>query len=565
MNRRRCSKGAVGLHGWLTVSATTLVTALAPAEAQETLLDRPSSRPIPAPEYLPTMPEEGFELPPVLRPPTPGPPAGQALPVKGFRFQGNRVVDDQALQAVAAPYAGRDLTASDLEELRQSLSRYYVDRGYINSGALLPTDFYRGGIVHFRIVEGRIDEVRFQGLGRLRETYVRQRLTREDEPLDVNALQERFQLLLTDPLFAKVNARLQPGADPGQATLEVDVTRARPWELSLYLNNHQPPTIGAEAAGVSGVLRNLTGLGDTVDATFQHGREDTGSYTAGWSVPLNDRVEVHARVVFEQSTVLEEPLDELDLDSEQETYEAGLALTLIDTIRRRLALGLTYAHRENSTSLLDEPFSFVPGEPTGTSKADAWRLEQHYLERWQQQTLALRSTFTWGHTNVDSDAGPSELLPAKQYFFWLGQAQFSRLLSRNGTTLSLRGTLQWTRDRLVPLERIAVGGVYSVRGYRENQAVRDQGYYGSFEVRFPLLDRPAQRHRLSLIPFFDFGEAWNTGGDREQLRSVGVGVNWQFRGLSAELYYGMSLVDPEIVTSSDLQDDGIHFQLRYQL
>jgi hypothetical protein len=29
------------------------------------------------------------------------------------------------------------------------------------------------------------------------------------------------------------------------------------------------------------------------------------------------------------------------------------------------------------------------------------------------------------------------------------------------------------------------------------------------------------------------------------------------------LYYGHRLVEPEVETSGDLQDDGIHFQVRY--
>jgi hemolysin activation/secretion protein len=484
--------------------------------------------------------------------------------VTGFAFEGNAIFSSAALQAVAAPYAGRKITAGELEELRLALSRYYVDRGYINSGALLPPDFYRDGILHFRIVEGRIDQVRLQGLGRLHESYVRDRLTREDEPLNVNVLQERFQLLLTDPLFAKVNARLQPGAAPGLATLDVDVARARPWDLSVYFNNYQPPSIGAEAAGVSGVLRNLTGRGDTLDATLQQGQESTGNYTLGWLVPLAYGTEARARYIHEQSTVLEEPLDALDLGSTQDSYEFGLAQTLLDTLKRRFTLGLTYTHRENSTTLFGDPFSFVHGEDTGTSKVDAWRFEQDYIERWPVQTFALRSTFTWGRTNVDPDTPPVELVPTRNYFFWLGQAQLSRLVLKNGATLSLRGTLQWTDDRLVPLERIAVGGRYSVRGYRENQLVRDQGYYASVELRYPLFERRAQRHRLFLVPFFDFGEAWNRGEDRERLSAVGVGLNWELHGLSAELYYGKRLAEPGIETSGDLQDEGVHFQVRYQ-
>jgi hemolysin activation/secretion protein len=551
----------------LAVLVATLACVHVYAQIQSPITDRPSSRPLEQPGFISPEPPAGFELPPVVKPSPEAPESGPVLEVKGFAFEGNKLVPSEALGALAAPYTDREVSVGELEHLRQAISQYYVDRGYINSGALLPDDFYRDGIVRFRIVEGRVDQVRLQGLGRLRPSYVQERLVRPEEPLNVNALQERFQLLLTDPLFAKVNARLEPGATPGLATLDVDVTRARPWDLALYTNNYQAPSTSPEVVGVTGTLRNLTGLGDALDATLQQGQGDNSEYVLGWVVPVARHTQIRARYDHQNSTVLQEPLDQLDLSSSFNSYELGLTQTLVDTLRRNFTLGLMYTYRENSTTLLGEPFSFVPGEPTGTSSVNAVRFGQEYLERWQTQALALRSTFTWGNTNVqpDSVAPPGrDLVPAKNYFFWLGQAQFSRLILPNGASVSLRGTVQLTTDRLVPLEQIAVGGVYSVRGYPENLQVRDKGYYGSIELRYPLFERPAQRHRLFVIPFFDFGAAWNVGADPQDIRSIGVGLNWQFHGLSAELYYGYRLVDVDVETGNNLQDNGISFQVRYQ-
>jgi hemolysin activation/secretion protein len=488
---------------------------------------------------------------------------GRTLRVDAFAFEGNRVIGTAALQRIAEPYRGRQLDLAEIEALRVAITRHYIDQGYINSGAVLPQDFYREGIVQFRIVEGRLSEVRASGLGRLRESYVEERLVRRDEALDVDTLQERFQLLLTDPLFTKIDARLQPGAQPGEAILDLDVVRARPWELSLYFNNYQAPSVGAEVAGASGVLRNLTGLGDTLQADLAAGIEDGDYYLLSWRIPLRYRTEVFARYQHEKSTVVEEPLDVLDLDSELDSYEVGVSHALLDTLRHRLSLDVLYTHRENSTSVLGQPFSFVPGEPTGTSEVDAWRFAQEYLHRRAVDSFAARSTFTWGETNVQEGLAAPQFVPAEDYFSWIGQAQYARLLAKNGTNLLARATVQLSPDRLVPMERFALGGIFTVRGYRENQVVRDQGYSVTLELRYPLLDRAAGPHRLYLVPFFDAGEAWNRGEAHQSLRSVGLGINWQFRKLSAELYYGAQLVEPEVETSGDLQDDGVHFQVRY--
>jgi hemolysin activation/secretion protein len=333
--------------------------------------------------------------------------------------------------------------------------------------------------------------------------------------------------------------------------------------VSLYFNNYQAPSVGAEVAGATAVVRDLTGLGDTLQADLAAGIEDGNYYLLSWRIPVVYRTDVFARYQHEQSSVVEEPLDVLDLDSELNSYEVGISHALLDTLRHRLSLDVLYTRRENSTSVLGEPFSFVPGEPSGTSQVDAWRFAQEYLHRRATYSFAARSTLTWGETNVREDLAPPQFVPARNYFSWIGQAQYARLLAKNGTNLLARATVQLSPDRLVPLERFALGGIFTVRGYRENQVVRDQGYNVSLELRYPLLDRPAERQRLYLVPFFDAGEAWNRGEAHQSLRSVGLGISWQFRKLFAELYYGVQLVDPEVETSGDLQDEGIHFQVRY--
>jgi len=157
-------------------------------------------------------------------------------------------------------------------------------------------------------------------------------------------------------------------------------------------------------------------------------------------------------------------------------------------------------------------------------------------------------------------------VPSPKYFAWLGQAQLTRVLLANGATVTLRGNVQLTPNQLVPIERVALGGVGTVRGYRENQVVSDQGFDATIEFRYPLVRLPLRSLFLYVIPFMDYGEAWNQGPseNRQRLWSVGVGLNLEFGGLSAELYYGQRLIQPTVQTSGSLQDDGIQFHLIYR-
>ncbi|TAN48298.1 MAG: ShlB/FhaC/HecB family hemolysin secretion/activation protein [Methylococcaceae bacterium] len=527
-------------------------------------IDRPSARAAELPPYLPGDAAPAFTLPPL-----PEAQDGDATPlrqvyVERYAFTGNSVFDETTLQQIAAPYAGRRVSIDELEELRRRLTLHYVEHGYVNSGALIPEHSLHGGVLRFRIVEGRLAEVKVHGQGRLREGYIQQRLgAGEAAPLNMGQLQERFQGLLADPLIERMNGRLLPGAELGHSILDVDVTRARPYQLTAFGNNYRPPSIGAEAGGAHGWVRNLTGLGDLLDFTFQISA-GAQRYSGGWSVPVSDSGTL-AFVRFDEgdSAVVEAPSSDIDITSRIHNLEGGVSHPLLDSLRRRLTVGALFAVRENETMLLGRPFSFVPGETTGHSQATVLRVYQEHLERLGEQALALRSTFSVGLNALGATPQRDPHFPDSEFFAWLGQAQYAHRLFDNGAQLVWRGDVQLSNDPLLPLERIAVGGVGTVRGYRENQLVRDQGFSTSLEFHYPLYGGDSgARHTLTLLPFMDYGGAWNHHAQAEYLHSVGLGLNWHYEQWHAEFYWAHRINAPQLVQHGDLQDEGVHFQVK---
>ncbi len=564
-------------RAWLLVAGVLLVNGRATAAEDTRLLaqathgtetvDRPSAQPLAPPGFLPQTPAEVFTLPPLrLEPQERDRAAGPRLEIKSYLFEGNTVVSSEELQRISEPYAGRSVRASELEELRHKLTRLYIGRGYINSGAVIPEGALKDGVLRILIVEGQLQEVRLKGMERLREEYVRGRLARGGAPLNVNVLQENFQLLLADPLFSKMDARLLPGSEPGGAILDVDVTRARPYQFSVFANNYRPPSIGAEALGASGWVRNLSGLGDVLDANFQDSAQVKGGarYGLGWSLPVTSRgTQLQLRLDHGRSAVVEEPLKVVEIKSTLDNREVGINHPLIEDLRRKFSLGLVYARRENRTTLLGEPFSFIPGEPSGYTRLKVWRFWQDYVQRLEQQVLALRSTFSFGRNNIEQISTAPSAQPAPDFLVWLGQAQYARRIPDSGAQVLLRADIQWAHDRLLPLERMAVGGVNTVRGYRENYMVRDSGYRAGVEYQHPLLGGSDERHALTLAPFIDYGSARNIGEARDRIYSAGVGLLWRWQRVSASLYAAKRFVTPTAPTQTTLQDRGIHLEIRY--
>lgn len=562
----------VALAALFSVGFSPWACAIGGAES----MDRPSARSLPLPNDAMNPSAEGFTLPPV-------PEVARdnlnrrTLFVRHILIDGNSVFPERDLRAMLHPYEGRDVSIAELEALRQQLTRHYIDRGYVNSGAIIPADAFKDGELHIKIIEGRLDEIRVKGTERLREGYVINRLVGEaDAPFNLTELQDNYQLLLSDPLISRMNGRILPGTAPGHSILDLDVTRAKPYQLRLFGDNQRPPSIGAEAFGVNGVLRNLTGLGDSLNFTFITSEGST-RYAGGFSVPVTDwGTQAFFRFDEGDSMVLEQPIRAIDIKSQVHSLEGGISHPFINTLRQRFNVGVMLAVRENETTLLGKPFSFVPGEPTGRNQATVWRLFQDFSQRWDNHALALRSTFSVGMNALGATpelpvspslAGLHTQYPDSEFFVWLGQAQYVWRLFDNGSQFVVRGNAQFSDEPLLPLERIAVGGMNTVRGYRENQLVRDQGYSVSTEFRLPVIGGgdPGARHRLTLVPFMDYGQAWNHGEQSDALYSIGAGVEWQFKPVSFELYYGYALNKTSPQQRGDLQDDGLHFQARWDV
>ncbi|MFH0726596.1 MAG: ShlB/FhaC/HecB family hemolysin secretion/activation protein [Pseudomonadota bacterium] len=566
----RCHIVVLGVWGLFLLVSVSLCSA---EEISDRLDSRQPSQSRPElPEYIPkTPPEGGFVLPPA--PTAPKPIAGAAMfELKGVLFEGNTVLTDDELQAVVAPFIGQRVGIGELEEIRHRLTRLYIDRGYINSGAIIrPGQTVDEGILTYTIEEGRLNRIDVTGNDRLQARYVEKRLWSDSERVfNTNALQEQFQMLLQDPLIKRMDGKIRPGAAPGEAVLDLNVTRNRPYSLSITADNQRPPSTGAERVVVSGSVQNLTGWGDMWDAAFGIS-EGADESALGFSIPLTFRdTLLSLRYSRNNNAVIEEPLEAIDVESESENAELSLTHPLFRNARRRLDVGVALAVRQSKTFLLGRAFSFSPGVENGISQVSAIRLVQSFVDRTRNQALALRSTVSFG-VDLFGSTLHSEDLPDSRYVTWLGQMQYAHRLGERFGQILFRGDVQVASDKLLPLEQFAAGGADTVRGYRENALVRDNGCVLSLEWRYPLWKRQAAgglEEVLQLTPFMDFGEAWNRGEDHreEMLHSVGVGLIFTpLPWMSAEVYWAHDIEERAAATAYNLQDDGVHFRVRFTI
>ena len=584
--RRRRSEGAAAVLLLLLLAAA--LAGAAPEAAAQVPPGVPPER-LGVPERFGLPDRERPELPPFEAPPPdlPAPPealppvperpaTGLAVVVREVRLVGNTVFSDADLDPLVRRYEGRAVTTEQLLRLRDELTAHYIERGYINSGAVIPDQDVVDGVITVEIVEGRLDEIEVTGLEWLRPGLVADRIRLgAGPPLHVIALQERLQLLLTDPAVAGLDARLGPGERRGGSRLEVEAREARRFTAALTLSNERSASVGEPYGELELGVRSLLGRSDPLVARLGLS-EGLRLGQLGYVLPLGPggpRLRLFGEV--SDSEVVEEPFDELDIESETYTFEAGLRWTLVERLDREVTAGADLVRRRSETSLLGRPFSFSPGVRDGKSDVTAFRLPLEWLDRGGDQVLAFRSTFNVGVDLLGATSNPDADVPDSRFVSWLGQAQLARRFGFGGGDHQLlaRADVQLTSDPLLPLEQLAIGGIDTVRGYRENVLVRDAGWIVSLEYRWPLftlpvpaLSRDPRDGVVFLAPFFDAGGGSNRRRetpDPEVIYSVGAGLLWSpAPNLGAEIYVGVPLEDVPDVEDEALQDLGIHFRIR---
>ncbi len=526
-----------------------------------------------------------------------------SIQVEKFKFEGNTIFSNEELQKiqVVLSTSSKPVTISSLENERisfqdlvniaQTVAQFYADQGYRTSGALviLPDEIQPSNNITIKIFEGTLENITVihsekNSLGKL-GNYVRGRLrVKEEEPLNVDELLEALQLLQLDPLIRSLSAELAPGSERGKNILIVRYDPNKYFNGEVSLENNRSPSIGSFSRGVDFRQDNLLGLGDSLGVGY---RNTTGSdrIDGSYRLPINAK---NGTISFAFSTtendVVESPFDDIDgdgetpdIESESETYELTLRQPIIRSINnqtqtfREISLSLTGSFRESQSFVFDTPFPLSPGaDEDGFTRVFALRFSQEYTEQNPREIFALRGEFSFGiggvfDSTVNDEIPGVEEIPDSRFFAWRGQAQYVKFLARD-TLFLVRSNIQVANSPLLAIEQFSTGGFGSVRGYRQDELLTDNGFFVSAEVRFPILRLFEGEGVLQVIPFVDYGVGWNNESvdpDPQSLPSIGIGLQYQQgNNITASIEYGLTLADVDSLENT-LQENGVLFSLQY--
>ncbi|MEM7595231.1 MAG: ShlB/FhaC/HecB family hemolysin secretion/activation protein [Cyanobacteria bacterium P01_A01_bin.83] len=515
---------------------------------------------------IPPLPESVLDIP-------------GTIVVEQFGFAGSTVFTSDELNQAVQEFTGKAISFAQLIEAANAITELYVSQGYITSGAYIPAQSLDKQTVQIQIIEGSLAEIDVSVVsGSLKASYISDRLkNRTGTPLNINQLQSALQLLQLNPLIESLNAELGAGTKPGTNILTVSVVPDDTFALKINLNNNRNISIGSFERGVQIEEANLLGFGDQFQFAYDN-TDGSNQFAGGYTLPINSRdgsIGFDFRVALNE--IVQADFEDLDLDIDSRNYNLTLRQPILrratPEVSQELALSITGTRRESDSTVLDEPQPLTPGaDENGEINTSILSLTQEYLQRNRQQVISVRSQFNFGLDLFDATTLEEE--PDSEFFSWRGQFSYLRLLSTPqqtsaiGSTILLRSELQLAADPLISTEQFSLGGSRTVRGFRQDALLTDNGFLAAAELRLPVARLTKLNATLQITPFIDFGTGWNSDDevtDFNTLIGAGFGLLLETpESLSARIDWGIPLINDDDEGSS-LQEDGVYFQFRYDL
>jgi hemolysin activation/secretion protein len=480
----------------------------------------------------------------------------------------NSILSQDEINNVLSPYQNSDVQAEDLAAIINSFNNLYRSKGYINSGVVFPSQ-QKGQVIRLEAIEGTLQGLNITNAGGLRERRISSVLESEvDGPLNLADLDIAFDRLERDPNIQAIKGTLRPGILPGEATLDLEVLETEPLTVVLAGNNYRSTSVGSEQVQVEVRHTNLTGNSDILEVGLNHA-DGLDSARLSYSFPLDAKTRLMAYYSQGDTLVVEKPFASIDIESEIDTTGIAAQLAFWDTSASTFSVGLGFETKASNTSLLGLPFDFSQGSVEGETKASVLIASVEYQQRTLSQALSGRIIFRKGLETLDATILPGGVADG-EFELWQVQMSYVRRLSESrGWTLTSSFSAQITSDTLQSFERYALGGHSSIRGFRENQVLRDKAWQWRTTVNFPVIAADSSKFGvLDLYPFFDFGVGKNVEFDANvrqevELSSVGLGLSYRYLGLRLNVEFA-SRLDEKREQGSSLQDNGVHVGVSYE-
>ncbi len=465
--------------------------------------------------------------------------AKQTAPGEVITFELKKIVTDASavltdaeLDAIIKPYEGKQVQLNDIYAIVDKINALYNDKGYVTCRAFLPPQTITDGTVKLLLVEGRTGSTIVNNNKYTKTKYITNRMhLAKGEIANIKQLNKDL-LLFNATNSTQLRIMMKAGTELGTTDYEITAYEPMRDTWTIFEDNAGSDTSGEYRTGLFFNTKSLSGHCDALSLGTVIS-EGTKAANVMYSRSLG-RSGTKMNLVYSTNAVEVVKGDYEDMiKGHANSYAIGFTQPIVVNETTRTELSLDYNRQNSKTDFM----------PAGTRFNIVDDSVQDFSLGFAMTNYGASHVFYQKHSYVRgySESAPDMSAQNSQNFgFYKFNAMYQKLY-KAGQMWSLRADAQWSgSEGMVSSRQFYMGGMYSVRGYKENYLGGDSGFTFSAEYAVPVINK-----NTSAFTFFDYGHVYGNGQSDDQhnvLSSVGLGIRSTINQYcSASLVLGIPL------------------------
>jgi hemolysin activation/secretion protein len=501
--------------------------------------------------------------------------------LKDIKINGAKLLSTKDRNKILAKYLDKCFDKKIALEITKDIEQFYHHLGYVAVQVYIPIQNIQNNQLNVEVVEGRVSKIiidnddwrnrlqKFTAFG-----------TSEGKVLNINNLNQGLYQINRLASNRSI-MRLEPDSKAGQTKVIINKNSKFPLRASIGHDNLGSEFTGVKRTNFSLNADNLLSINDSLSIGHSKNLNDNNSnkdlkiYSLNFSAPyyFNNFGYDFSRSEFLGTSYGNNSIIKISGFSNRHSFNFERLVYNQQSLRLSLFSNLVLkssASYVNNVKLINSQ-----------RKLSILNLGIIYSDNFAKKyNLYIKPTFIkgLGIMNANRDLSSSIASPKARFealkLYVNVMAKFGLKNFKNPLIIASEFDSQYARNTLFGSEQMAIGGYYSVRGFRENYLIGDHGYFVRNKINLALNDfldlvsfnndylKLSYFNNFKLEPFYDYGWVRNYyNSNSGRLSGVGIKTIFNSKYFNASLTYSQGLNKSKRLNSLKKEDQLIFFEL----
>jgi len=491
----------------------------------------------------------------------------QCFHIDEIVFSKNNLVPREREIGFTKPYLNKCLNTEQISQLAQEITDYLVAQGYVTSKAEIPTQSLYSGSLKVDVLESHLEKILFNDEKFFDKT---QKFTAfgfypTHEILNIHPLEIGISQINRLP-SNNATIKFIPAKEKNDVIAVVENTPKNRSHLGISYDNHGNDRTGDKRDTIAFAQDNLFWLNDVFSISrtandFDPSRKKKGgtaAINANFSLPfylytLNLSYSDSSNFFWTNNGA------QIRSSSETKTHIISLDRLMVKTKKTKITSGIAFAMRDNENLIND---ARVETSSRKASIATINFMQTFFLDN---ATIFYKPSFSksFGFFDARTDASNiANSAPHAEFdiFRFYGNYTQKFLVKNLQFSYNLALDTQIAKQHLYSIDQFSVGGVYSVRGFKNGTISGDSGFNIRNELTFGLSrfwsSSKLPLQYFSLTPFYDLGYVENNGINRSgRLSGGGLRLNMAYKDFRSTLTFSRAFAKSHLLQAQNYRDD----------